>query len=108
MIHRPLEGIRVVDFGQFVAAPGASQSLVDLGAEVIKVEQPEGDWVRSGTSFGESILRAYNRGKRSIALDLKDSRGLEVAERLVSDADVVSQNMRPGAMEALGLGPDRV
>jgi crotonobetainyl-CoA:carnitine CoA-transferase CaiB-like acyl-CoA transferase len=108
MIHRPLEGIRVVDFGQFVAAPGASQSLVDLGAEVIKVEPPEGDWVRSGTSFGESILRAYNRGKRSIALDLKDSRGLEVAERLVSDADVVIQNMRPGAMEALGLGPDRV
>ncbi|MFD6058183.1 CaiB/BaiF CoA transferase family protein [Rhodococcus wratislaviensis] len=108
MIHRPLEGIRVVDFGQFVAAPGASQSLVSLGADVIKVEPREGDWVRSGTSFGEAILRTYNRGKRSIALDLKDSRGLGVAERLVSDADVVIQNMRPGAMEALGLGPDRV
>lgn len=108
MKHSPLQGIRVVDFGHFVAAPGASQALAELGADVIKVEPPEGDWVRSGTSLGDAILRSYNRGKRSIALNLKDPRGLEVAERLITDADVVIQNMRPGAMAALGLGPDRV
>ncbi len=107
MIHSPLEGIRVLDFGQFVAAPGASQALVDLGADVIKVEPLQGDWVRTGTSFGEAILRTYNRGKRSIAVDLKDPRGLELAERLIADADVLIQNMRPGAMAALGLGPER-
>lgn len=108
MQHSPLQGIRVVDFGQFVAAPGASQALIELGADVIKVEPPEGDWVRAGTAFGEAILRSYNRGKRSIALNLKDPRGLEVAERLVANADVIIQNMRPGAMAALGLGQDRV
>ncbi len=108
MKHNPLQGIRVVDFGHFVAAPAASQTLAELGADVIKVEPPEGDWVRSGTSLGESILRSYNRGKRSISLNLKDPRGREVAERLISGADIVLQNMRPGAMNALGLGSDRV
>ncbi|MFD1810671.1 CaiB/BaiF CoA transferase family protein [Rhodococcus gannanensis] len=108
MGQRPLDGIRVVDFGQFVAAPAASQTLVELGADVIKVEPLTGDWTRSGTSFGEAILRAHNRGKRSIAVDLKNPEGLAVAERLIADADVVIQNMRPGSMTKLGLGPDRV
>lgn len=99
----PLEGVRVVDFGQFIAAPAATQVLADLGADVIKVEPVTGEAARIIGVYGEAILRTYNRGKRAIALDLKDPRGRAIAERLIADADIVVQNLRPGVMESFGL-----
>lgn len=109
----PLEGIIVVDFSQFLAGPFASLRLLDMGARVIKVENPNGgDLCRShylsDTRIdGDSTLfHAINRGKESIALDLKSPDGLEAARALVAKADVVIQNFRPGVMERLGLGYD--
>ncbi|GAA1249032.1 CoA transferase [Prauserella halophila] len=101
----PLAGVRVVDFGQYVAGPGAAQVLADLGADVVKVESPGGDPARGIGAYGEAMMRCYNRRKRSIAVDLKNPEGAAVAWRLVAEADVVVQNMRPGAMRALGFGP---
>ncbi|KXF51978.1 carnitine dehydratase [Rhodococcus sp. SC4] len=97
-----LAGITVIDFGQYIAAPAAV--LAELGADVIKIEPPNGDQARRIGVFGDAMIRAYNRGKRSLAIDLRDQRGKEIARRLVAGADVVVQNMRPGAMERLGLG----
>lgn len=110
-VHRPagpLEGVRVLDMGQYIAGPGAAMVLAELGAEVIKVEPLAGDQARHIGRYGESMIRAYSRGKRSIALDLKSEAGLAVAWRLIEASDVVIQNLRPGAIEALGLGPDTV
>ena len=110
-VHRPaapLEGVRVLDLGQYIAGPGAAMVLAELGAEVIKVEPLAGDQARHIGRYGESMIRAYSRGKRSIALDLKSEAGLAVAWRLIEASDVVIQNLRPGAIEALGLGPDTV
>lgn len=101
--HLPLQGITVVDFGQYIAAPGATQTLADLGADVIKVENPQGDQARSIGSYGESIMRAYNRRKRSVVVDLKSETGLAQARALIRAADVVVSNLRPGAMDRLGL-----
>jgi crotonobetainyl-CoA:carnitine CoA-transferase CaiB-like acyl-CoA transferase len=107
----PLRGLRVVEFGQYIAAPAAAQTLADLGAEVIKVEPPAGDaartvgWTRD--AFGP-MFTAYNRGKRSVALDLRQSAAREQAQRLACSADVVLQNARPGAMDKLGLGAERL
>ena len=83
-------------------------ALGDLGAEVIKIESMEGDMARNTGFFGHAMLRAYNRDKKSIALDLRHPRGKEVAHRLVASADVLVQNLRPGAIEALGLGADEL
>ncbi|MBK6005050.1 CoA transferase [Ramlibacter ginsenosidimutans] len=102
----PLQGIRVVELGNYIAGPGTAMALADLGAEVVKIESMEGDAARSTGPFGLAMLRAYNRGKKSIALDLRQPRGLEVARRLVARADVLVQNLRPGALDALGLGAD--
>ncbi len=101
----PLRGIRVIDLGQYIAGPGAAMTLAELGADVIKVEPITGDQARHIGRYGESMVRAYNRGKRSIALDLKSPRGHEAAMRLISRSDVVIQNLRPGAVTKLGLGP---
>lgn len=101
----PLAGVQVVDFGQYIAGPGAAMTLAELGASVIKVEPLAGDQARHIGRYGESMVRAYNRGKRSIALDLKSEAGREAALRLVARADVVIQNLRPGVVESLGLGP---
>jgi crotonobetainyl-CoA:carnitine CoA-transferase CaiB-like acyl-CoA transferase len=81
-------------------------TLGDLGAEVVKIESMEGDMARHTGHFGEAMLRAYNRSKKSIALDLRQPRGKEIALRLVAAADVLVQNLRPGAAEALGLGAE--
>lgn len=102
----PLQGIRVIELGNYIAGPGTAMTLGDLGAEVVKIESMEGDMARHTGHFGHAMLRAYNRSKKSIALDLRKARGVEVARRLISRADVVVQNLRPGAAEALGLGPD--
>ncbi|GAA4485708.1 CoA transferase [Rhodococcus olei] len=104
----PLDGVRVVDFGQFIAAPAATQILVDLGADVIKVEPVQGESSRLIGIYGEAILRNYNRNKRCIALDLKDEQGIRVARDLIAGADIVVQNLRPGVMESFGLGAEQV
>ncbi|MEZ5629470.1 MAG: CoA transferase [Burkholderiaceae bacterium] len=101
----PLLGVRVVDLGQYIAGPGAAMALAELGASVTKVEPLAGDQARHIGRYGESMVRAYNRGKRSIALDLKSPAGHDVAMRLIAEADVVIQNLRPGAIDKLGLGP---
>jgi crotonobetainyl-CoA:carnitine CoA-transferase CaiB-like acyl-CoA transferase len=106
-----LNGLRVIDFGQFIAAPSAAQTLADLGAEVIKVEPPGGDASRrSGwqkDNFGP-MFSANNRGKRSIVLDLRNLDDRNAALQLVLTADVVIQNARPGVMEKFGLGADQL
>lgn len=99
----PLDGIRVLDFGQYIAGPGAAMVLRELGATVVKVEPLAGDQARHIGRYGESMIRAYNRGKRSIALDLRSDAGREAAWRLVERSDVVIQNLRPGAVDTLGL-----
>ncbi|WP_326536567.1 CaiB/BaiF CoA transferase family protein [Pseudorhodoferax sp.] len=107
----PLRGLRVVEFGQFIAAPACAQALADLGADVIKVESPAGDaaravgWTRD--AYGP-MFTAYNRGKRSVALDLRQPLAREQAQRLAVGADVVLQNARPGAMDRQGLGAARL
>ncbi|HVE54895.1 MAG TPA: CoA transferase, partial [Ramlibacter sp.] len=79
-------------------------ALAELGAQVTKIEPLSGDQARHIGRYGESMVRAYNRGKQSIALDLKSAAGREVALRLIGNSDVVIQNLRPGAVEKLGLG----
>src|SRR5215472_6610787 len=96
-----LAGLRVLDFTTTIAGPHCGRMLADLGAEVIKIEAPDGDMMRTrpplrngaSTSFGQ-----LNAGKRSIALDLKSAQGVEAARRLVAAADVVVENFRPGVM----------
>lgn len=105
---QPLRGIRVIDLGQYIAGPGAAMVLCELGADVIKVEPPGGDGARGTGRYGESMIRAYNRSKRSLAIDLRDRRGQEAVMRLIASADVVIQNLRPGVVEKLGLGPGQV
>lgn len=104
----PLSGVRVVAWEQAVAGPLASRHLLDLGAEVIKVERPgDGDMARQydGTVNGLSSHFIWlNRGKRSIALDLKTDIGRSALDRLIETADVFLQNQGPGAAERLGLG----
>ena len=103
----PLHGIRVVEFGQFIAVPAAAQILVDLGADVIKVEPPSGDAARQSgwaTDSAGPMFTAYNRGKRSVVLDLRSAPDRENAQKLALSADVVLQNARPGAMDKQGLG----
>ncbi len=97
----PLEGIRVVDFGQFLAGPFGPMLLADLGADVIKVEPTRGDGMR-GQVVGSFM--GCQRGKRDIALDLKQPDGLEVALRLVATADMVHHNMTLGTADRLGIG----
>ncbi|GJG93806.1 CaiB/BaiF CoA-transferase family protein [Cupriavidus pauculus] len=101
----PLAGIRVAEFGQFIAAPGAAMLLADLGADVIKVEPLRGDSARrfDGTSNQSPMFLAYNRGKRAIALDLRQPAGAQAARQLAMSCDVVLHNARPGSMESLGL-----
>ena len=104
----PLLGVKVVDLGQYIAGPGAAMVLCELGADVIKVEPLSGDRARHIGSYGKALIRAYNRGKRSLAVDLRDPRGAEAVMRLISRSDVVIQNLRPGVVEKLGLGPLQV
>ena len=103
----PLEGIRVLEVGVFMAAPFASMQLADLGAEVINVEDPRaGDPVRASGPFVEGESSPYlrlNRNKESVALDLKSEAGKQAFLALVGTADVVIENLRPGAMARLGL-----
>jgi len=108
----PLAGVRVLEVGVFMAAPFATMQLADLGAEVVKVENPEGgEPVRSTGPFVAGHSSPYlrlNRSKRSVALDLKSDEGRVAFLRLAATCDVVVENLRPGAMRRLGLGYEEV
>ncbi|MFN0184571.1 MAG: CaiB/BaiF CoA transferase family protein [Aquabacterium sp.] len=106
---QPLAGVRVVEFCQIAAGPFCGMLLADYGADVVKVEPPEGDAMRTWppvTGGYSENFASLNRGKRSIALDLKQAADLDLARRLVLEADVLVENSRPGAMQRLGLGWD--
>ena len=109
----PMEGIRVVEIGVWVAGPSASGVLCDWGAEVIKIEPHEGDPFRGLAALlgGPSMPPPFeidNRGKRSITLDLRTDEGIEIAKRLIDEADVFVTNMRPGGIARMGLDYDSV
>jgi crotonobetainyl-CoA:carnitine CoA-transferase CaiB-like acyl-CoA transferase len=100
----PLAGLKVVEFTHMVMGPSMGLILADLGAEVLKVEPLEGDNTRRLTGSGAGYFPMYNRNKASLALDVKSPMGLDAALRLLDVADILIENFRPGAMEALGLG----
>jgi crotonobetainyl-CoA:carnitine CoA-transferase CaiB-like acyl-CoA transferase len=106
----PLEGVRVVEIAQNLAGPVAAEILAHMGADVIKVERPEGDDARRwGPPFHKGTSPGYlavNANKRSIAVDLKDRAAVERLLPLIAEADVLVQNLKPGSLEALGLGAD--
>ena len=107
--HRPLDGVTVVAIEQAVAAPFCSVRLADAGACVIKVERPEGDFARGydDVARGQSSYFVWlNRGKRSVVLDLATPSGQGALRSLVADADVLIQNLKPGALARLGFGVD--
>lgn len=102
-----LEGVRILDCTRDIAGPVATMLAAEMGADVIKVEPPDGDEMRHWPPFveGESVyFVSCNRGKRSIAIDLKTSEGKTLFRRLLATADVVVENFRPGTLEKLGLG----
>src|SRR5256885_6640079 len=112
MPHSALAGIRVIEVGNFMAAPFCTLQLADLGADVIKVENPDGgDQVRATAPFlqGESssFIR-LNRNKRSLALDLKSAHGKEILRELARRSDVLVENLRPGTMRDLQLDYQRL
>ena len=99
----PYAGIRVVEFTHMVMGPTCGMVLADLGAEVIKVEPPQGDNTRRLLGSGAGFFPLFNRNKKSIALDLQTPEGREAALKLVATADIVSENFKPGTMKKLGL-----
>ena len=108
--HGPLAGLKVLELGQLIAGPFAAKTLADFGADIIKIESPgAGDplrkWrlLKDGTSVWWQV---QSRNKRSVALDLKRPEAQAIVRQLASDADVLIENFRPGAMEGWGLGPD--
>lgn len=104
MAGLPLQGLRVVEFTHMVMGPVVGAILAELGAEVIKVEPVGGDATRELVGSGAGYFPMYNRNKKSVCLDLKDPRGLDIARQLVATADILVENFRAGAMERLGLG----
>ncbi len=111
--HAPLVGMTVIEIGQNIAAPTATQILGDLGARVIKIEKSSGDDARAwGPPFWDgaaSMFQAVNRNKASVAVNFRDPEALAAVERLIlAEADVVLQSMRPGLLAAQGLDPERL
>jgi len=107
-MRKPLEHIKVLDFTRVLAGPYCTMILANMGAEIIKVERPGiGDDSREFGPFinGQSVyFISLNRGKKSIALDLKQPESIKIIKELVKEVDVVAENFRPGTMEKLGLG----
>lgn len=103
-VSAPLEGVRILDFSSYFATGFGARLLSDLGADVIKVEPLAGDQMRP---LGD-LFEGANRGKRTIALDLRTAEGQQIAHRLVAEADVVMQNYRPGKAEKIGLGYEQL
>src|SRR3972149_12178752 len=94
-----LAGIRVIDFGQYVAGPLRAMMLADQGADVIHVDPP------GGPRYATAANATWNRNKRVVELDLKSAEGLAAARELIAAADVLIENFRPGVMDRLGVGP---
>jgi len=108
---KPLKGLAVIALEQAVAAPYCSSRLADAGARVIKIERPEGDFARGYDSnvYGESSYFVWiNRGKESVALNLKQAEDLAILERMIARADVFLQNLAPGAAARLGLESEKL
>ena len=106
---RPLDGLRVLDFTRVLAGPLATALLADLGAEVIKVEPPQGDDYRAIGPMrnGQSALfTVMNRNKKSLVLDMKQSEAVALIHSLSEQVDVVIENFRPGVAERLGIGSE--
>jgi formyl-CoA transferase len=107
---RPLAGVRVLELGNYIAAPTAGRMLADFGAEVIKVERPQtGDELRNWRLYAgdtSMLYRTINRNKKSIVLDLKTDRGRAIVLDLLRKSDVLLENFRPGTLEKWGLGPE--
>jgi crotonobetainyl-CoA:carnitine CoA-transferase CaiB-like acyl-CoA transferase len=104
-VPRPLSGVRVLEFCHTIMGPSAGMLLADLGADVIKIEPaPDGDKTRRLRGFAAGFFYAFNRNKRSLAVDLKSSEGRDLIHRLAAKADVVLENYGPGTMERLGCG----
>jgi CoA:oxalate CoA-transferase len=107
----PLDGIRILDFTRFQQGTFGTVQLADLGADVWKVEQPGGDPGRTlGRHIGgySSYFESLNRNKRSLCLDLAQPEGVEVVYRLVTKVDIVAENFRPGTMDRLGIGYEKL
>ncbi len=103
----PLDGVRILDLSMMISGPLGGMLLADQGADVIKIESPKGDATRSVATQRDGFSASFlnnNRNKRSVVLDLKNPDGIEAFRRLVSSADVVLQNFRPGVMDRLGIG----
>src|SRR5690625_7014660 len=108
----PLHGIRVLELGNYIAAPTAGRMLADFGAEVIKVERSvTGDELRNWRLYGGTtsmLYRTINRNKKSIVLDLKTVEGRGLVLELIRQCDVLLENFRPGTLEKWGLGPSEL
>ena len=102
----PLAGIRVLEFGHTILGPCCGMMLADFGAEVIKIEPPGGERTRRLKGFGAGYFAYYNRNKKSVTLDYKTPEGLAQARELIATADVLIENMAPGALARAGLGDD--
>ncbi|MDP4850603.1 MAG: CoA transferase, partial [Ilumatobacteraceae bacterium] len=106
---RPLEGVRVLDFTRVLSGPHATRMLCDLGADVIKVEQPTGDLTRFSSprvNSNSTYFIQQNVGKRNISLDLTKPEAVDLIIRLVEKCDVLIENFRPGVLQRLGLGQE--
>ena len=104
----PLAGLRVVEFTHMVMGPVVGLILADMGAEVLKIEPPGGDKTRRLPGSGAGYFPMYNRNKRSLCLDTKSESGRATAQALCAKADIVIENFRPGAMDKLGLGYEKL
>ena len=107
----PLEGIRVIEFGNFIAGPFCGMLLADMGAEVIKIEPMSGDLARAIPPIIDGKSAAFttlNRNKKSLALDLKSNRGRSLALEILKSANAIIENNRPGVMQRLGLGEEDI
>src|SRR3954465_14913109 len=104
-----LEGVRVLEMGTFITGPAAGMLLADMGADVVKIEHPDGDPFRAfkGELYSPHF-QTYNRNKRSITLNTKLPEDLAAFDALLADADVFIQNFRPGVAKRLGVDPDRL
>ena len=107
-----LEGLKVVEMGQLIAGPFAGKTLGEFGADVIKIEAPDGgdplrNWrlIKDGTSVWWQV---QSRNKRSIAIDLRSNEGQAIAKQLIAQADVLIENFRPGTLEGWGMGYDEL
>lgn len=106
MEKKLLKGIRVLEVGAYISAPYAGSLLASLGAEVVKIEPPEGDAFRRGVGTDSPYYVQYNTGKQCVSINLKSPEGVALIKELLPRFDVLIENMRPGKMNALGLGAD--